>query len=310
MKPLYLLTIALLFLGISLSAQQLPYSSAFYDNGFAWNPGMTAHWNYLEVGANYRQQWFGFEGAPRTALARFQFPFVNLNMAAGAVLMHDVTGPLTHTSAMLTYAYRLRVGDDAQLSLGISGTMGQFRIDPTNVKAKDPGDQLILNGEDTDFQFNAGVGLFFTSTADYRDDYSHFYAGIAAQQLLPNELKFDGASDLANFQRELHGNAVIGYRNISDYSDLIVDPSVWVNFVGDVFLVTANLKFELQRVFWLGAVAASDGTMGVQGGFIKELGDGLLRIGMMGNFNLNSDLGSDQGFGYEFLVGYQFEVDY
>jgi type IX secretion system PorP/SprF family membrane protein len=294
-----------------LQAQQLPYTTAFDDNAFVWNPGMTAHWNYMEVGANYRQQWFGFDGAPRTALARFQFPFVNNNMAVGAAIVHDVAGPLTYNNVMLTYAYRIPVGDEGQLSAGIMGSFNQYRLDGTELEARDQADQLLFNGESSKIQPNAGIGLFYSSLSEYDYNFPHFYAGFAVHQLIPSELVFDELSNLANFQRALHANAVIGGKFAPGSGYFLIDPSLWINYSAPgIYLVTANLKVELEEVFFSGVTIASDSTVGVQaGGIIGGLGDGFLRIGILGTFNLSSSLSTYQGLGYEFFVGYRFEID-
>ena len=40
-------------------------------------PAMTSRFDFLEIGATYRQQWLGFADAPRTATLNMQFPFSN-----------------------------------------------------------------------------------------------------------------------------------------------------------------------------------------------------------------------------------------
>lgn len=309
MQRILYIVLTVLALPCLLQAQQLPYATAFEDNGFIWNPGMTAHWNYLEVGANYRQQWFGFDGAPNTAIARIQFPFVDYNMGIGGAVIHDVAGPLEYNSLIVSYAYRLRVGDEGQLSIGAMGNFGQYRIDATNVEARDQADQLILLGESSKIIGNAGVGLFYSSESEYNYNYPHFYAGLAVHQLVPSKLIFDESNSLANFKRELHGNLVAGGKFTPGV--LTIDPSVWINYASkNITLVTVNVRVEMEEVFWSGVSFSSDSTVGLQaGGIIGGVGDGFLRLGVMGTFNLTSNLSQYQGFGYEFFVGYRFEID-
>ena len=50
---------------IVLTAQQIPDRSIFAETAFLWNPAMTGAFPWWELSTSYRQQWLGFDNAPR-----------------------------------------------------------------------------------------------------------------------------------------------------------------------------------------------------------------------------------------------------
>ncbi len=70
---------------------------------------MTSINNYWEIGANYKQQWAGFEDASRTITASVQYPFQGKNMSVGMFLLSDQTHPLLYNAVGFTYNYQLKL---------------------------------------------------------------------------------------------------------------------------------------------------------------------------------------------------------
>ena len=308
MKRPYLILLFIIGTICSVQAQQLPYWSAFSDRGFIWNPAMTASWDYLEVGLNYRQQWLGFDNAPRTASLSGQVPLINNNMSFGGFFMNDQLGNLTTNTIALTYAYRFRLGisSDDQLSIGILGIANQFRFTNRDLIINDLDDNLLQEGEDSKMIPNVGAGIYYcTSSGEYFDQ-SHFYFGLSVSEILPKELIFTNLNQIANFQRPMQASAIIGARFVPNY-DFYFDPALMVNHSFDgITHFALNLRMELVEKGWIGGILSSDSTIGLQGGILlNNFSDGTLKIGGLGTYNMGK-LGKFHGLGFEVFVAYQF----
>lgn len=309
-----LIILFLLLLPVLTFAQQLPDRSAFSEMAFVWNPAMTAAYNYWEVSANYRQQWLGFDNAPRTAVIAAQYPFEKENMSIGGYFMHDRIQPLTTSTIALTYAYKFKLGlgDNDRAVLGASVNAAQYFVDALEIVVNDPDDNLVPLGESSDMNFNAGLGFFYTSYAGTRrrsyDSENAFFFGAAVNQLFPSDLVIKDGNRFANWQRAIHGNALIGARLVNDR--FFIEPSAWVNYSTQNNLnVNVNIKMEMRESFWTALTYCTNQTIALQvgvitiGGFAK--GD-FFRIGALGSYNVG-DFGKYRGVGFECNVAYRFE---
>lgn len=299
-----------LFFSWQLQGQQLADHSPFFDAGFIWNPAMTAAWDYWELGVNYRQQWTGFEGAPRTASISVQYPFLDDNMSMGGYFMNDEVSPITMNNIGLSYAYKMAFGARGthQLSIGLQATISQLYADGLELVINDEGDPLLPDGENNKISPNAGLGLFYTSVSKDEFDESFVFAGLAATQVLPTNLLLDQFGSEANLKRAMHGNATFGARIVE--GDLFVQPSIWVNYSsGNVLNGTFAVLVEQRDAFWGGINLSTNKTVGIQAGMIVNdefTKDGSLRIGMLGSFNIGN-FGKFRGLGYEAYIAYRFE---
>ena len=305
----YLLTLLFLLLTFLSIAQQQIERSTYDSNAFIWNPAMTSINDYWEVGANYKQQWAGFENAPRTITASVQYPFQENNMSLGMYLLNDQTHPLIFNAIGFTYNYQLKLNltKEDYLSIGILGSYGEYRVDMKDIVTSDGADPLTpVNGASMIIP-NVGAGLFYTTNKDKFDD-NTLYIGVSANQLLSSDLIFEGMDQDLNLQRVPHANAILGATILIE-QDLYFEPSIWANYASqNIFDINVGARVEQENIFWAGANYTTSQTLSAQGGIILTDGlfeDGQLRIGGLATYNL-SKLGSSLGVGYEFYVAYRF----
>jgi len=300
-----------------LTAQQLPARSPFAANNFLWNPAMTAVDDYWEAGVTHQQEWVGFDASPQTTNIFGAYPFQKENFSLGGYLQLDEIAPLTNNTLAITYAYHLEFASrrarrrkgprkEAQLSLGIMLGMQQTFLDGSEFIVRHEDDPLEPIGELNEFTPNVGFGVFFASRPTGAQDKSYFYAGAAANQLLPQDITLSDTPPTGNLERAFHGNATIGYRSWG--SSLIIEPSLWFNLAGEnISNSQFNLTIEKLQAFWGGISYSFNQTMGIQvgyslpGGFTK---DDVIRIGMLGSFNMGS-FGAQRGLGYGFYLAYR-----
>lgn len=302
-----LITLLLLLFPFLLQAQQVPHTAAFQSTYASWNPAMTGAWSYLEAQAVYHQQWLGFAGAPSTLFADVQVPLVQHNMSFGLQLSQDETGPFRQTGASLLYAYQLKLDYGQRLAIGILANYSRFGFDASSLNADDPTDLLLGANEGTGQQINFGLGLFYTSTDPEDYDEPYFFAGLSGQQLAPGELRFTDFNEVANFDRVFHIFGLLGYHFEQNYS--FIEPSLQVLYsANNIMHFQLGLEYEQYDAFWVDLSLDSSFRTGLQLGYIlPNVGDGSLRIGTMGSYNISSR-GQEQGISVQALVGYRYDL--
>jgi len=76
-----------------------------------------------------RQQWTGFDGAPKTGLINLQGPINKINSGVGLSVYYDKLGQERSTIVRLHYAYHLKVGAQSTLSAGFYVGMSGRALD-------------------------------------------------------------------------------------------------------------------------------------------------------------------------------------
>lgn len=306
MKKLLLLSL-LIFFALAAKGQQRPTGPLFLETAYGWNPGMTAPWNYLEIGGSYIQQWSGFDQAPRQMLVGAQYPMESLNSGVGLQLLRDETGPLSATGINLSYAYHIPTGYHSRLSIGLSARAEQVRYDPTEELAADKDDPLLFGDVVSTQHFNVGMGVYFR-TADM-DEWleSHFFAGLGLQQAIPSNLLLTESSEQINLERTWHAHALVGYRFVLD--NLFIEPSAQLDYAYEnIFMPRANIKMESSESFWASLSINGSFASSIQAGFIIDTRNyWQIRIGVFGTFNL-SQQNNSLGASYGAYGGYRFEL--
>jgi type IX secretion system PorP/SprF family membrane protein len=288
---------------ICLTAQQLSESSHFNNANFAYNPALTATSDVLEAHAIYRQEWTGFDQAPRNISAGLQYPIVNNNMGLGLHIAQDEVGAFQMTDIGISYAYHVPIASNQLLSIGLAVHFDQYRFKENEVIATDGSDALWVEGEDSQIQTNAGIGVSYATIGLNQFQKSYFFCSIGANQIILNDVIFSGLSEAANFRRAIHAVVLIGYRFQLDYAQ--IEPSLQINNVaGNITKFRFHLNYEMEDAFWVGFAIDSNVRVAFQGGvLIGEQRVGQFRIGAQVSYG-TSTVTEAQGLGYSVFVGY------
>lgn len=300
----------LTFLGLTLTplfsqSQQLPQFSQYMFNGLHINPGYAGYKNQGYVQSTFRNQWINLPGAPQTFSLTADFSANGGLMGFGVSLLNDQIGPTRTTSALLTYAHRVRTGEDSYLSLGLSAGTNQYVLDGSNLLPVDPLDPDINFENQSLFTPNMNTGLFFHSP--------YFYAGISAFNLIGR--KALDREDIALSLHDIHYFFTVGAMlPINDVVSL--KPSILVREVrGAPISYDLNTMLLFFERLWLGASYRSNlrfGSENPEGNLNKRNALALivevfvtedLRFGYAYDQNLNTlqNLRNDS---HEFSIGY------
>ncbi|MCK5135304.1 MAG: type IX secretion system membrane protein PorP/SprF [Bacteroidales bacterium] len=241
----YIILLALFAGSVGLLGQQMPHYTQYMFNDFVINPAIAGVHDFYQIRTSHRFQWVGLADPPLTNSIGFYGPHANLDMGYGGYVYNDVTGPTSRTGITGSYAYNIAINNDIRLSMGISASMMQFRIDGTQLNPKIVSDESILQVVSASYLPDAGIGVYL-----YAEE---FYVGLSAAQLLNNNIKiFDNKNGLNRLKT--HINLTGAYRFQVD-ADWIIEPSVMIKGTAPKELsFDLTAKTEWKKMVW-GAVS-------------------------------------------------------
>ena len=247
MKKLFTAIFALV-LTSTLFAQQDALFSQYMFNKLAVNPGYAGSRELLSADLIYRYQWVSIEGAPKTVSASIHSPLNNPHVALGFNLSNDQIGPLSNTSAMATFAYRI-IFSKSKLSFGIQGGIKNSDIIWNAFNVKDDNEPFMdmVNQLEKKIVPDANFGVYYYS--------ERFFAGISSRQLLQNQsLIVKDTLGNTQFTKLLtHFYGMTGAA-IPLGENVVFRPSLLAKFVKNAPpQLDVNASFLFANTLWVGA---------------------------------------------------------
>ena len=245
MKKYFLLLIVLMPLFAAESrAQQDPQFSQYMFNPLAINPAYAGSRGVMNGALVIRNQWTGFDGAPKTETISLNTPTKRGRVGIGLEILADQLGPKKSTGAFLDYAYRIPLGK-GKLAFGLGAGIMNYKVDWAKVDYKDQADGYAQLGSTSitkpDFKF----GMYFNN--------KNFYTGFSFTHL--NQEEYTTVVDSLTFKAKMtrHGFFTIG-RAFKLGENFIFSPSVLIRGVGGLRTNNAdlNLNFRIKEVLWFG----------------------------------------------------------
>jgi type IX secretion system PorP/SprF family membrane protein len=208
--------ILLLFLaGNYALSQQLPVYSQYLYNKVLINPSVAGNDGYTSFSLTAREQWVGYEGAPRTFSFAWQTrllkrsyilkqtkvkrevyrPKSDGKVGLGGYIFSDKNGLVNRNGFQLSYAYHTWLKNSTQLSFGLALNGYYYKIDESKVNFEDPNDPLLNS--------SLRRGLFIPdATFGVSLLNAKYNFGFSVDQLFQASGKFGGASAYQDFSLE------------------------------------------------------------------------------------------------------------
>ena len=180
----YILSVIILGAAFSVKAQQLQTSSMYDMQGVIHNPSTAGASSKSFVGANYRSQWSGLSGSPKTATVFGSFDLPEQKIGLGGYIYNDKTGPTSRTGIALQFAKHIPMANGAKFSVGIEARGLQYAIDRAKLSTT-LGSDPALGTADNRFKFDAGFGISYTG--------KKLQIGASVAQLVQSKLGFNSA---------------------------------------------------------------------------------------------------------------------
>lgn len=236
----------LLFIAMAGRAQQLPYFTQTNVNYYLLNPAVTGTKKVIDARMNYRMQWTGFDGAPRTQTAMLHSRLFKGLMGFGVYAYKDETGPLKHYNYGASYAFHLRF-PDVELSIGASGNMMRYFLDGSEVTVHNTQDRAVdQDNETTDWLPNANGGIYL-----YND---RFHFGLSMLNILQESARLQGPDSTrqSKFTASPHTFLSLGY-NFSVGTDYIWEHTLVAGSMkASPLLIDYTLRIHVYEKFFIG----------------------------------------------------------
>ena len=134
----------LLMLPMLSFSQQMPHYSLYMLNDVVVNPSLISTKSENQVALMIRNQWTGFEGAPKTqSISYYIAPDINSaqkfkNFGKGISIINDNTGPISMISGTLSGSYEVPM-ENNRLSIGLSANILQYTINNSDIILENDG---------------------------------------------------------------------------------------------------------------------------------------------------------------------------
>ena len=225
---------------LNLTAQQTPQFTQYLFNHFAINPAVAGAKECLNAKIGYRNQWVGFEGAPKTAFGTFETrlkkKYQNSKSfnAVGVKIESDQYGPFGRLKLEGAYAYHFPIHPKITASFGLYLGIEQFRFNASEV--------TVINFNDNAIQGNKSslVVPSFSPGAFVRGE--KWYGGLSVQQFASNKINAVGTGET---KLKHHYLVMGGYKIANGYNPWSLIPSTLIKMApGAPSTIDLNLLFD------------------------------------------------------------------
>ena len=234
----------------NLQAQQPALYTIYMYNTYGVHPAYAGIENTLVATGTVRQQWAGLKGAPSSQQINANLPLNAINSGIGINLENDRVGVEQNIAASLTYAYKIRISNDATLSIGANAGFLQKSITGADIKTPDGTytnntiihKDVLLSESNT----SAQAPLFDASVFFQR---KNIKIGFTAKNLFDNSLNYT----INNTKIRLIKNYLFTFA--SDFelsSNLLLKPSLLVRTDVKEFQTQISLLAEWKQKFSFG----------------------------------------------------------
>ena len=275
--------IVFLFMISSLKSQQLPFYSQYVFNEYIVNPAAGGTIDKTPLRLTYRDQWNGFTNlqgdniAPKTIAFSGHTP-IGDRYAVGGFVYSDVTGPISLTSAQLSYGWRTCLSPPGScswdkrrfLSFSYATRFTQFAYDDTETVSWNEyfglaNDPVLPNTVETDFFISHSFGTYYYT--------EYFYMGISANNLGARALKISSDLLFDNKITSEYNFMIGGYIPFTEDREFGFEPSILTKSTGwSKTQIDFTTRFIYRNNVWTGfSYRTSENALAVLFGF--ELGD-------------------------------------
>jgi type IX secretion system PorP/SprF family membrane protein len=302
MSTLLLLTIVL-FATVTLAQSDQHYTMFIY-NKLLYNPAYAGSRDVMSVNTDYRNQWSGINGAPKTFNATIDAPAGSYmlpfrKVAVGGSIAGEKIGVESNTNVMGYYAYRIQK-ENTVLSFGLRAGVKMYSAKYSQLTLTQLTDNTFVNDIKSAVLPNAGAGVYWYG--------SNFYASISVPNLLQNY--YDKSQNTSSIAKEVRGYYASGGYVITATDIVKFEPQILMRYAGNQhYRLPFNCDFNASVIFYDRLMAGF--TYRTDKSF-----EGIVHIQATRNINIGyaydylvSDLrGYDHG-AHEIVLGFDFVRD-
>jgi type IX secretion system PorP/SprF family membrane protein len=232
-----------LLLGLSSIAQQQSLYTNILNNQYLYNPAFAGVTKGTQVNLGYRNQYVGFDGAPKNYyLTGYGTLKKQPMMSVGGMIQVDRIGLLQRTSFYGSYTYQLKINKKSSISFGLSLGGIQYNVKNYDAKPYDKDDVFLTSQILNAFAFDANSGFYYHN--------KNLFIGGSIQQMPNTKIRWnDKKGTLTN-----HFYAYIGYDFKTDTARTwVIQPSILGRISSPApYQLEYNLKLIYKDMIWIG----------------------------------------------------------
>lgn len=278
-------------------AQQDPQFTQYMFDRLSINPGVAGTAGNICATALLRQQWTGFDGAPKTGLINVHSPINKINSGVGLSVYFDELGQLKTNAVRLHYSYHFKPGGGpGTLGIGVYGGLISRSLGSNWIAVDDVTvDDAIPDNGVSDSGFDLGAGIYYV--------HPKFWAGISSTQIPQTEL------DQVSIENARHYYVQAGYNWDIEPNKWQLQPSVLLKSDAASTQLDLNALMLYNKTIWLGVSYRTEDAIAPLIGYQHEFanGKGSLRLGY--SYDLTtSELRNYSSGSHEVMLNYCFKI--
>lgn len=246
MKRIYLYSFIFVVSYTKLLAQQMPYYTQNGNNSLLMNPAISGTKRTLDARLDWRAQWVGYDGAPRTETFSLNSRFYRGTMGASFYVLEDKIGPSRQTNFGVNYAYHIRF-PDCELSAGVGGIFTKYTLYGDEITLHNTQDAAIdQTVSSAVWVADANAGIYL-----YND---RFHIGISCLHLAEQTAHFyvNDTTKHGKVKYQPHINLSVGY-NFAQNPEYVWESTVQASYVpGTPFFLDYTLRLHIKEMIICG----------------------------------------------------------
>jgi len=230
-------------------AQQDPQYNLYQFNPLIINPAYAGARDGLSVVANVRNQWVGFDGAPKTSVISGHAPILNKNVGIGFTIIGDRMGPRSMVGFAGNFAYILKLSNKWKFSMGLNAGYNryQFRYNEITFKTIDNTNQNLGDLNTGALDLNGG---FYLKSNSFFLGFSVTHIG--AKSLYEIDMRDTSFKNNLSYRLRTHQFLTIGKSWVLN-ENLVFAPTLALRGVANgEGNIDFNFNFFLYKKLWLG----------------------------------------------------------
>jgi type IX secretion system PorP/SprF family membrane protein len=258
-----ILVFGIIFLSVSLFAQQDPLFTQYYTNDMVINPAISGSKAYNPLIIQTRQQWLGFEGAPLSTNISYHGA-LNNRSAIGGYLMFDRANTELQANLHLNYAYHVPLNYERMyLSFGLGAKLMYYNLDFEREDLP-PGEDPAFSASSYDKTLgDASAGTYLYGR--------NFYLGFSSANLFESTFNdpINGSPSSNTIFKNYYG--IGAYRFYIIDRDWQLEPSLLLRKMAlhkNITDITTRIIYL--KSTWGGLTYRTDGTLAFGFGFAKN----------------------------------------
>lgn len=289
----------IILIACTVRAQNRKHLASFSQFQQYFNPALTGYQG-TAVKSYYRDQWAGFDNAPKTVYVSGEVNLADISKATnnklkhsfGLLLLHDTYGAQTENQLALSYSSGVQLTEKLNLRAGIALNYNGFKIDGGNLAIDDNSDASytrLINGANNANLYGINVGVALTG-GDY-------YIAYALNDAIQKESADN--QNIASLPTMQH-SVQAGYRREVAKSIGLIINGIYRYEKNQKGVAEVQLKGVFNNTFWIGAGYRNNLAYTFNAGVrIKQLQVGYVR-------EISSGTGSVHQGGNEITLSYNF----